>query len=124
MSPNVEPFRYRWRQRTDKERAELLERRKCRAHPWHRPPHRVGSTHVYHLSASGYEHASHIGVSVRRMQRFCEQLVATLTEHASAVYAWCVLPNHYHALVHTSDVIATICGLGRLHGQTSFTWNT
>ena len=78
---------YRWRQLTDKERAELLEWRKSRGYPWHSPPHRAGSTRVYHLSASCYEHGAYIGASLNRMQSFCEQLVATLTEHASVVYA-------------------------------------
>ncbi len=37
--------------------------------------------------------------------------------------AWCVLPNHYHVLVPSADIRATVKLLGELHGKTSFQWN-
>ena len=37
--------------------------------------------------------------------------------------AWCILPNHYHALIETTDVFAVLAELGRMHGRTSFAWN-
>lgn len=37
--------------------------------------------------------------------------------------AWCVLPNHYHVLVKTSELKSLVAALARLHGGTSFLWN-
>ena len=34
-----------------------------------------------------------------------------------------MLPNHYHLLVDTGDVLALLKGHGQLHGRTSFRWN-
>jgi REP element-mobilizing transposase RayT len=42
-----------------------------------------------------------------------------LAAHASQTFAWCVLPNHDHALVQTADIKLLIYQLGRLHGRTS-----
>jgi putative transposase len=39
------------------------------------------------------------------------------------IHVWCVLPNHYHALVTASDLENLMTRLGKLHGQTSFDWN-
>lgn len=39
------------------------------------------------------------------------------------VFAWVLLPNHYHLLVHSMDVKALLKTLGRLHGRTSYEWN-
>ena len=123
MPHSLEAPKYKWRLLTEKERSELLEWRKLRGYPWHSPPHRPGSTSVYHLSASCYEHKPHIGASVRRMREFCERLLETLAETSSVLYAWCVLPNHYHVVIQTAKVLDTIQALGRLHGRSSFEWN-
>src|SRR5688572_17098399 len=34
-----------------------------------------------------------------------------------------VLPNHYHVLVETRDVLALLRDIGKMHGRTSFHWN-
>jgi len=39
------------------------------------------------------------------------------------VYAWCVLPNHYHLLVRTKDIQRLAKYLGQLHGRASYDWN-
>ena len=41
------------------------------------------------------------------------------------VVAWCVLPNHYHLLLATSDILEFLEQeqLGKMHGRTSFNWN-
>jgi putative transposase len=45
------------------------------------------------------------------------------TTHTSRTFAWCVLPNHYQALVEAPDVLGVLRELGRLHGRTSYAWN-
>jgi putative transposase len=57
------------------------------------------------------------------MESFSGALLAVFAAHASHTAAWCVLPNHYHALVETSDVLALLAALGKLHGHSSFSWN-
>jgi putative transposase len=39
------------------------------------------------------------------------------------IYAWVVLPNHYHVLVQCRDIQRCLRELGKLHGRTSFYWN-
>ncbi|RPJ60683.1 MAG: hypothetical protein EHM23_09515 [Acidobacteria bacterium] len=36
--------------------------------------------------------------------------------------AWCVLPNHYHALIETLALDSLVLHLGRLHGRNSYLW--
>ncbi len=57
------------------------------------------------------------------MDRFSSELLATLAAAGGRVLAWCVLPNHYHVLVETPDVMVVLAGLGRLHGRSSHRWN-
>jgi putative transposase len=57
------------------------------------------------------------------MDSFSEALLRVLTETGSVVHAWCLLPNHYHALVQCEQLKKVFNELGRLHGRTSFLWN-
>ena len=52
-----------------------------------------------------------------------EQLLLTLQSYSSRIHAWCVLPNHYHALVKTEQIKELCHGLGLFHGRSSFKWN-
>ena len=116
--------RYIWRQLTAGQREELLAWRKERHHPWHSPPHRPNLGHLrFLISAACFEHHSLIGQSPERMEEFSADLLALLAVHAGRTFAWCVLPNHYHALVATPDIKQLLHELGRLHGRTSHAWN-
>jgi putative transposase len=116
--------RYLWRHLTPKQREELLNWRKGRNQPWHSPPHRPNFGHLrFLISAACYEHHHHIGENLERMDNFSRVLLDVLASHASRTFAWCVLPNHYHALVEAPDVKALLHELGLLHGRTSFLWN-
>jgi putative transposase len=46
-----------------------------------------------------------------------------LNENSDKLHAWCVLPNHYHALLTTRNVLALLKKLSQFHGRTSFLWN-
>jgi REP-associated tyrosine transposase len=116
--------RYVWRQLDQKQRAELLAWRKGRSYPWHSPPHRPNFGHLrFLISASCYEHHYYIGQTPERMDNFCRELLALFGAQARHTFAWCVLPNHYHALVETQDVKLLLYELGLLHGRTSHAWN-
>ena len=116
--------RYLWRQLTPKQRDELLAWRKTRGQPWHSPPHRPNFGHLrFLISAACYEHHHYMGHSPERMDAFARDLLAVFAVHASQTFTWCVLPNHYHALVEAPDVKCLLHELGLFHGRTSYTWN-
>ncbi|HNR30007.1 MAG TPA: hypothetical protein PKI11_03875 [Candidatus Hydrogenedentes bacterium] len=108
---------------TPKERADALAHRRANRWPWHSPPHVNLGPGAYLISASCFEHRAIIGESPERMAIFEDALCEMLYQHARAVYAWCVLPNHYHALVETAGVEDVAWQLGRLHGRCSRFWN-
>ncbi len=115
---------YRWRQISPKQQMELLAWRKERGHPWHSPPHRPNFGRLrFLISAACYEHQPHIGRNLMRMDAFARELLSVFSAHASQTFAWCVLPNHYHALVKAPDILALLRELGRFHGRTSHAWN-
>ena len=115
---------YVWRQLNDKQRAEVLVWRKERGHPWHSPPHRPNFGHLrFLISAACYEHDRHIGHSPNRMDDFSRELLAVFSAHDRQTFSWCVLPNHYHALVQAADIELLLHELGLLHGRTSHAWN-
>jgi len=116
--------RYLWRQLSEKQREELLAWRRTRGYPWHSPPHRPNFGHLrFLISASCFEHRHYIGYSRERMDNLSRDLLAVFATHTGQTFAWCVLPNHYHALVETPDVRALLRELGLLHGRTAHTWN-
>jgi REP-associated tyrosine transposase len=115
---------YIWRQLTPEQRAELLAWRKKRGDPWHSPPHRPNFGHLhFHITAACFEHQPIIGHRLGRMDDFARDLMAVFAAHAVKASAWCVLPNHYHALVEAPDVVGLLRELGLFHGRTSHKWN-
>jgi putative transposase len=116
---------YRWRQLTPEQRDALLAWRKAHKYPWHSPPHRtdLGGLH-FHITAACFEHRPYIGRSPARMDAFSRDLLTLLAARSTETVAWCVLPNHYHVLIETPDIAGLLHALGRLHGRTSYTWNS
>jgi len=84
---------------TDEERKQTLHERRLKGLPWHSPPHVAGASNFYHLCAACYEHSPIIGRSMERLAQFSEALLQCLRETEAEVFAWCVLPNHYHSLL-------------------------
>ncbi len=115
---------YEWRRMNARQREEALRiRRQCR-HPWHSPPHfEADFPAFFHLSAACYNHAPLVGQTPSRMAEFENALLETMEACGAAVRAWCVLPNHWHALAKTADLKATIRQVGRMHGRLSRQWN-
>ena len=116
---------YVWRRLTPPQREMVLRHRRLHEHPWHSPPH--WSENFGHrfflLTAACWEHRPHLGLSPERMDHFTNDWLAMLREDCVAVHAWCVLPNHYHALVETGRLPALLKRVGQFHGRTSFAWN-
>ena len=114
---------YDWRRMSQAEREAAVANRKGARLPWHGPPHDFRDEGTFHLSAACFEHAPFIGTSVERMAACEAELVETLGTCCETVYAWCVLPNHYHTLVETLNLKGTTTALGEFHGRTSYRWN-
>lgn len=115
---------YLWRKLIPTQRAELLSERRARHRPWHSPPRFEGAEQtLFHLTAACFEHQQIIGSSLARLESFTLSLQAQLIDACKEVFAWCVLPNHYHLLVETWNLRETTRMLGRFHGGTSFAWN-
>lgn len=108
---------------TPEEREAVLKERQSRHVPWHGPPHYESETAFYLLTAACYEHLPIIGCTPQRMARFESDWLETLDEHCYTVFAWVVLPNHYHSLLHARDLKGLLKAVGQLHGRTSFRWN-
>ncbi len=115
--------RYCWRRLTPEQREAVFQERTHYPRPWHGPPHFSSETTLYLLSAACYEHQPIIGVSPQRMAEFELEVLQTTAERAQKTVAWVVLPNHYHLLVDTKDILGLLKAHGRLHGRTSFRWN-
>jgi putative transposase len=114
---------YIWRKLKDNQREQLLSWRKLRQRPWHSPPHPPNFDRCFfHLTAACYEHAPVIGGTPERIEGFSNQWLELLSSHGT-VRAWCVLPNHYHALIETQNLLKTLHELGRFHGRLAYAWN-
>jgi putative transposase len=115
---------YQWRLLSDDERREVLAARQRAQRPWHRPPHfQPAGPAQFHITAACYEHAAHIGRAPARMDAFANHLLATCDAAGAPITAWCLLPNHYHLLLHTPNLRQLTTALGRLHGRSSHAWN-
>src|SRR5437868_8438229 len=114
---------YRWRRMTSEQRKEALAQRQRHRLPWHGPPHYQDNGQVYLISAGCYEHQPIVGLSPARMAEFESELLETAHSACQQLFAWIVLPNHYHFLVHAPEVKILLGVLGKLHGRTSHRWN-
>jgi len=111
---------YLWRKLTEGQRRELLAFRRSNRRPWHSPPHRVSQNGRYLLTAACYEHRHFIGETPKRLADFSSRLLKTLEIDSEEIYAWCVLPNHYHALILTRKLPVLLVKLaGIMDGRLS-----
>ena len=79
---------------------------------------------TYLLTAACYEHHPWIGATPSRMTQFESELLGVLVQHCRQTFAWIILPNHYHALVHAVELVPLLGAIGHLLGRTSFSWNS
>ncbi len=115
---------YRWRSWTPEQREQILRDRLQRNQPCHSPNHiESDRTTYYMVTVACFEHQPVIGFSDERLASFSSRLCDVLQEHCQTVFAWVVLPNHYHVLVDAPMLNRTFKELGLLHGRTSFEWN-
>lgn len=115
---------YYWRKLTDKEKTQVLAERKGRKLPWHSPPHLEFEGSIsFIITAACYEHAHIIGKNPNRMAECEKELLAICQKLEAEIFAWCVLPNHYHILVRTDNIKQLRSELGKFHGRSARFWN-
>ena len=117
---------YDWRKMSDEERSAALRERVARKQLWHAPPHWEYEGLVrFIVTAACYEHQHIIGYKRQRIADFETDLLETCRDFGVILYAWCVLPNHYHILIQTDKIREfQSIRLGKFHGITSFQWNS
>ena len=106
------------------DRDHVLKERKIRRFSWHSPPHfEYEGERQFLITAACFEHKHIIGKSSDRMTECESNLIKICNEFGSKLYAWCVLPNHYHLQLRTGAIKEVMAALGKLHGSSSFRWN-
>lgn len=115
---------YDYRRMTAKQQEEIVEERRRQRRPWHSPPHwEFEGERQFIISGACYDHVPVIGESPARMTECEATLLELCGQYATAMYAWCVLPNHYHLLVKTDCLKELRKEIGTFHGRSSFNWN-
>jgi putative transposase len=120
---NADRRMYLWRTMSDDERREILADRKRRRVPWHGPAHFRTESDTYLITAACFEHKPYVGTSPARMAGFERELLEIARRGRRQLFAWTILPNHYHFLIQTRDLDQLTKELGQLHGRTSYFWN-
>lgn len=115
---------YYWRQLSKDEQAKMLLERKGRRLPWHSPPHIdfLGSVTCI-VTAACYEHTPIIAKTPDRLFELQQTLLDVCVTVNALLFAWCILPNHYHLLVQCSEIKQFRKQLGMVHGRTARQWN-
>jgi putative transposase len=115
---------YIWRKLSEKQRKEALNYRRIQYFPKHSPPHfdTEGSARFL-ITAACYEHKHIIGKTPERLSECSLELLQAGEQYAEEIYAWCLLPNHYHILLRTSFINQLRQALGKFHGRSSYKWN-
>ena len=84
--------------------------------------HRVSENNLYLLTGTCFEHQSILDSDARR-DEFAEKLLSRFRAIAnSELFAWCLLPNHYHLLARV-DLKGFSQTIARLYNGTSTQWN-
>ena len=113
---------YAYRRMTPEQRREVLDYRRLMNFPLHAPPHFTRDSNLYLLTATNYEHR-HIMREEERRTSFEQELLEMIAGIQDAeIYAWCILPNHYHVLARINLVLFRE-KIWRLHNGTSTRWN-
>ncbi len=109
---------YEYRRMTDRQRREVVEVRRQRGYPLHKPPHPDYGEGWYFITAATFEHRYHFTTSPE-LGALEQRLLQGFEESGLPCGGWVVLPNHYHALVWTADLMNLGRLLGRLHGRSA-----
>ena len=57
------------------------------------------------------------------MLDFEHDILEACTTAGADLFAWCILPNHYHLLARTDRIKVLRKEIGKVHGRTARMWN-
>ena len=113
-----------YRKLSIEERARIVGYRHRREQSWHSPPHwDLGISDRYLTTPACYEHKNILRETHARMTEFEEAVLSVCRKFAEEIYAWCILPNHYHVLLRAENLKILTRELGHIHRRNSFQWN-
>ena len=113
---------YDYRKMNLEQRQAVVSRRQRAGQPWHRLEHRAHESQTYLITGACFEHRAILQTDSRR-DEFNFKLLNTLHSLPDCeLFAWCVLPNHYHFLARL-DLESLVPAVRRLHNGTATQWN-
>ena len=94
---------YEYRKLSQQAQADLVQERILKGLPPHSPPHPMQIQGIYLISAACYGHGRIMSVIERRFELLDAWIQAFQAENIT-LFAWVVLPNHYHFLVQLKNL--------------------
>ena len=113
---------YEYRKLTPHERSELVRERLRLGYPPHSPPHLGEDNTLYLLTATCYNHTDYMNCEERR-KYVLDSLFELFIINGMEIYAWVVLPNHYHILATVVEFKKLGYIFRLIHGRTARKWN-
>src|SRR5262245_22522216 len=114
---------YEYRRMTREQRQAVVDERRSRGFPLHKPPHPEQGPGWYFITAATFEHRSHFA-QPRELTALQNRLLEALNHGRFPCAAWGVLPDHYHLLVETTSLAKLGRAIGPVHGRSSHYANT
>jgi REP-associated tyrosine transposase len=109
---------YDYRRMTPAERTAVVEVRRSRGFPLHKPPHPEQGAGWYFITAATFERRNHF-TTPPELTTLEGQLLDALTTTELTCGGGVILPNHYHVLVHTPTLAAVGRALRPVHGRSA-----
>jgi len=109
---------YDYRRMTPEQRMAVVESRRARGFPWHKPPHPNLGPGWYFITAATFEHRMHFQKS-NELSALESRLLDALRQANFTCGGWVVLPNHYHMLVQAPSAAKIGKALGPVHGRSA-----
>lgn len=113
---------YDYRKLTPEERAAVLIARRNSGFPLHSPPHTERKAGIYLITAATYDHLPLL-MAPARCTAFEAAILEKLHKNEIIVFAWVILPNHYHFLAQLTNLSEISQTLKLVHGRSSRQWN-
>ena len=109
---------YDYRRMTPEEREAIVEDRRSRGFPLHRPPHPEQGRGWYLITAATFEH-QHLFTAPKELTALSRRLQEAIQEARVACAGWVVFPNHYHLLIEPErlDLVGKL--IGPVHGRSA-----
>jgi hypothetical protein len=94
---------YEYRRLNREMQQRIVQQRRAVGLPLHELSHRVNEGNLYLMTVANYEHRPILNTSARR-----DEFAAKLLERLQGLpdtelFAWCLLPNHYHLLTRVDQ---------------------